>query len=396
MGRIGKKGVILVAILFVAGSILVAARIANRRRLDRLLDEANASLDQRGFRLASSRFEEYLRSRPDDLPVRLLAAQTARRRGDLDAARDHLGIYQDHNGPPEPRLRELKLVLLAQGQGASDTETLITECLSPSAPPDADLVLEAVIEHQLKLLDRESNSGMSLVEGANAKARAQTEQTIATWLQRRPGRADQAQGLIWRGKLNLLFNRRAAIDDFRRAIEMDPNHFDARLNLAVSLVEYDVSEAAKQLELLHSRDPRNTQVILLLARARRSLGQPESVIGLLDELLERSPLERGPVYTAAILERGKAALDLGRPNEAESFLRRALAQTPNDPFVHLALSRCLLLTGKEAEAKHHEQLYRELQLKNLKAEEDRAALKREWQNKMDRGSRTPPLASPAR
>jgi Flp pilus assembly protein TadD len=130
---------------------------------------------------------------------------------------------------------------------------------------------------------------------------------------------------------------------------------------------------------------------MLLARARRSLGQPESVIGLLDELLERSPTD-----TAAILERGKATLDLGRPNEAEPFLRLALAQAPNDPFVHLALSRCLLLTGKEPEARRHQQLYEELQLKILQAEEDLAASRREWQNKTDRGDKSPRLTFPER
>src|SRR5262249_11208739 len=129
----------------------------------------------------------------------------------------------------------------------------------------------------------------------------------------------------------------------------------------------------------------------LLARARRSLGQPQSAVDLLDELLEHSPTD-----TAAVLERGKATLDLGRSNEAEPFLRRALAQAPNDPFVHLALSRCLLLTGKEPEARRHQQLYEELQLKILKAEEDHAASRREWQNRTDRGDKAPGSASPDR
>jgi tetratricopeptide (TPR) repeat protein len=396
MGRIGKKGVILLAIVLVTGSVIVAVRVANGRRLNRLLADANSAIDERDFPLASSRFDEYLRSRPDDLAVRLLAARTARRQGQFDAAREHLDYYQDHNGPPEPRLRELQLLLAAQGSGTSGAETLIAACLSPSPPTDADLVLEVAIEQQLKLLEREFNSGLTLVEGPNAKARAQIEKAIALWLQQRPGRADQVQGLLWRGKLNLMIDRRAAIDDFRRANEMDPNHFDARFHLAASLMEYDVSVAGGHLGLLHGRDPRNPQVTMLLARARRSLGQPESAIKLLDELLDRSLLDRGPAYTAAVLERGKATLDLGRPNDAEPFLRRALAQAPNDPFVHLALSRCLLLTGKETEAKRHEQRYKELQLNNLKAEEDQAAARRDLQNRLDRRDKSPGLPSPNR
>src|SRR5262249_55268890 len=151
-------------ILVVTGSVLVASRVASHRRLDRLLADANAALDERDFRLALSRFDEYLRSRPDDLPVRLLAAQTARRQGHFHAARDHLRSYQDHHGPPEPRLRELQL-LATQGYGTSDAEPLIAACLSPSPPPEADLVLEVAIEHRLKLIDRARNSGKTLVEG---------------------------------------------------------------------------------------------------------------------------------------------------------------------------------------------------------------------------------------
>ncbi len=390
MRRIGKKGVILIAALLVAGSVILADHVASKRRLDRILADADLALDHRDFPVASSQLNEYLDARPDDSSVRLLAAQTARRQGDFAAARRHLRFYEEHKGPPEPRLREEQL-LLAQEDGSWDADDLIASCLSPSPPQDVDLVLEVAIEQQLKLIEHASNTGKTLVEGPYAKARSQTEQAIGIWLQRRPGQADQVQGLIWRGKLNLLSNPRAAIDDFRRATDLDPNHYNARLNLAISLIEYDVSEAAEHLEILHARKPEDEQVIMLLARARRSLGHPEGAIDLLDQLLERSP-----EFTAAVLERGKAALDLGRPKEAEKFLRMALDQTPNDPFVHLALSRCLLLTGKEQEAKRHEQLYKSIQLENLKAEEDRAKVRREWQNKKDRGENIPRPNSPVR
>ncbi|MBO0697306.1 MAG: tetratricopeptide repeat protein, partial [Zavarzinella sp.] len=268
---------------------------------------------------------------------------------------------------------------------------LMASCLSRAPPADVDLVLEVAIEQHLKLLDRAYRSGKTLVDGPSGKARAQTERAIAVWLQRRPLQADQIQGLIWRGDLDLLTNRRAAVDDFRRATEIDPTHFNARLDLAIALVEYDMSEAAQHLEFLHTRDPENQQVTLLLAQVRRSLGQPEAAISLIDELLQRNP-----THPAAVLERGKAALDLGRPAEAEQFLRLAVGQTPDDPLAHLALSRCLLLLGKEAESKAHEQRYQELELKRLEAEENLAASRRDWQNRTDRGERAPRPGAPMR
>jgi predicted Zn-dependent protease len=129
---------------------------------------------------------------------------------------------------------------------------------------------------------------------------------------------------------------------------------------------------------------------MLLARVRRSVGQPASAIEILDQLLQHNPTP------AALLERGKATLDLGKPAAAEPFLRQALDQSPDDPFVHLALSRCLLLTGREAEAKKHEQLYKDLQQKRLKAEDDLAESRRQWQNKEDRADRMPRTGSPSR
>jgi predicted Zn-dependent protease len=390
MRRIGKKGVILVAVLVVAGSALLADSVATNRRLGRLRADAEAATDRRDFKLASGRLDEYLRERPDDLAVRLLAARTARRQGDLDAAHSHLQYYQEHGGPDEPRLREQQL-LLAQEGGLLDADGLMEECLASPPPADVDLVLEVAIEQQLRRIERAFNAGKTLVDGPNGKARAQTEQAIATWLQRRPGPADQVEGLVWRGRLHLLTDQRAAITDFRRATEIDPGHVAARVNLARSLIEYDVGEAAKHLEALHARDPKDPQVIRLLAQVQRGLGRPGEAIELLDQLLRQRPTD-----AAALLDRGKGALDLGKPAEAEPFLRRALEQSPDDPFVHLALSRCLLLTGQEAEAKRHEQLYKDLQQKRLKAADDLAESRRQWQNKEDRTDRVPRTAPPDR
>lgn len=383
MHRIGKKGVIIVAVLVVAGSAFLADHVATNRRLDRLVADANAAIDRRDFKLASARLDEYLRERPDDLSVRLLAARTARRQGDLDAAHSHLRFYQEHGGPDGPRLREQQL-LLAQEDAAPDVDALMDECLASPPPPDVDLVLEVAIEQQLKRLERGFNAGKTLVDGPYGKARAQTEQSIATWIQRRPGPIDQAQGLIWQGKLHLLTDQQSAVDDFRLATEIAPDSFDARVNLARSLIEYDVGEADKHLELLHARDPQDPQVIRLLAQVKRGLGRPGEANELLDQLLQQRPTD-----AAALLDRGKGALDLGKPAEAEPYLRRALEQSPDDPFVHLALSRCLSLTGRDVEARRHEQLYKDLQQKRLKAEDDLAESRRQWQNKEDRTDRGP-------
>jgi len=379
MQGVRKKGVVCLAICLVAGFVIFANRVAESRRLDAIIDAANESIEGRDFAAASAHLNEYLAARPKDIPIRLLAAQTARRNRDFDIARKHLRIYQDLDGPKEPRARERQL-LLAQEDGGAEVVDLLESCLSATPPEDVDLACEVAIEQMLNFLDSSVRAGMSILEGPRGKARDRTELAIQLWFQRRPGQADQVQGLIWRANLNQWVNLASTHSDYRRALEIDPNHFKARTSLAMSLMNYDAREATQHLELLHQRVPSDQHVSIQLAISRRNIGEFQGAILLLDEVLLRTPDEPN-----ALLERGKAALDLDRPAEAERFLRQALDRAPNDPFVHLALSRCLLLSGKESQGRHHEQRYTELSSEQLRAGERQAEAQREMRKKMELG-----------
>jgi tetratricopeptide (TPR) repeat protein len=118
------------------------------------------------------------------------------------------------------------------------------------------------------------------------------------------------------------------VADLPRALELDPNSFPARFQLAQFVAAENPAEAANHLRLLLKQAPANTQVSLALAGVQRSLGQLDEARQLLDELLVASPND-----AAVLLQRGLVALDLQQVEEAERLLRRALELAPNQPAV---------------------------------------------------------------
>ena len=156
--------------------------------------------------------------------------------------------------------------------------------MSDSHEPEAYLALEVAIAANVSRFEGAYISGMTLVEGPAETIRVKTERAIALWSQLRAGRADRAQGFVWRGRIRLLVDSAAGVQDFRSALELDPEHFEARLQLAAALEDYNPREAVEHLEILRERQPRNKRVRLLLAHYRRSLGQfAEATVQLIKE-----------------------------------------------------------------------------------------------------------------
>ncbi|HJT78537.1 MAG TPA: tetratricopeptide repeat protein [Gemmataceae bacterium] len=365
----GKKTKVALALLLV-----VAAFAAYRLGLHywglRHWHAAQEALTRRDFPQAGEHLKHCLAVWPEDTSVRLLAAQTARRQGDFDEARRQLDAYQHLGGSEKERLRELRLLLVQQGD-PTDADALLTGCLNDPNSPDTYLTLEVALEEKVKLLERGHDADVSVLEGPLAQQRERAESALALWLRQRRDPADQVQGLLWRGRIDLLINQQAAVTDFRKALALDPDNFDARLNLAVALADYDPQEAVRHLEALRRRDGHNDRVAILLAIYRRGLGQLPEAEQLLDDVLATNPK-----HFSALLERGKVALDAGHPDQAEGFLRRALARDPKEPFAHLALSRCLHLMGKEEEAQFHQQQYSEIEAERAEADQKKGEVQR--------------------
>ena len=293
---------------------------------------ANLALERYDFEEAGAHLDKYLSVHPSDEQALLLQAQVTRRRGDFVESSRRLRRAEEH-GAPKQAVSTERLLLRIQTGDLTEAAQLASFCTAHASEPSGALGLEVLIEGSLTAFN------LSLMKWA-----------VDLWLEKRPGTADQVQGLVWRGRLNeMVQNFPQALVDFRRAVELDPDNRQARLWLVVALIREEPRAAVTHLEWMRRRRPNDPEVLFQTARLRRNLGQPEEAGRLLDELLASSP-NKFP----ALVERGRVAMDLNHPRDAEPWLRRALEAAPGQREPLLAMVDCLRQCGRLDEAKQYQ------------------------------------------
>ncbi len=330
--------------------------------------QALHALQDREFRQAADHLERVLEVWPHDPAVHLLAAQAARRQGDMAAASPHLGQCVRQAALPEAVALEYRLWQVQNGE-LSDGRALLRRAQEQPDAAETPLILEALIEGCLKVLAALGSMGLPGSEVAEQPELASARHAVDIWLERRPGQADQVQGLVWRGRVHDIADEHAqAVADLRCAVELDPQHFQPRWYLAASIGQEAPQEAADQYASILERDPENQRVRLLLAVGRHGLGQFEEARQLLDELLAANPKN-----FPALVERGRLALDAQQPAEAEASLRRAEALAPDHADVNLQLGRTLQLLGRTQEAQRYQERFRQIDAAQKRERDERVA-----------------------
>src|SRR5439155_25926020 len=126
---------------------------------------------------------------------------TARRQGNFDDAARRLRLAEKHGVPPEAIAMEMQLLRVQAGD-LTDAGRLMQFCSESPAGPEAALILEGLIEGSLRVLN------VPLAKWG-----------VDLWLKHRPGKFDQAQGFVWRGRVSEFaqdFSQAAA--DYQKAI----------------------------------------------------------------------------------------------------------------------------------------------------------------------------------
>lgn len=316
---------------------------------------AEAALGRRDFTQASLHLEESLRLWPDDLLVRLTAARTARRQGDFARAIEHLQAFERARGSRAALVLEQQLLRVQSGD-PTGAGALLAEYGNQPDSPEAGLVLEALIEGSLKAVQTAARLEGSTYGQLQLLDVTEARRLVDLWLAHRPAASDQVQGLVWRGLIH--YHSKdfpQALADFRRALELAPDHLQARLFLAGFLMKESPQEAVAELRTLLARYPNDTQVQLELAALLHTLGQLDEASRLLDQVLASRPND-----VPALVERARVALDLQQPAEAERWLRQALQVAPKDKDVNLTLSGCLRQAGRMEEAKQFQDRFQQL------------------------------------
>jgi predicted Zn-dependent protease len=293
--------------------------------------EAEKALTEYDFPEARRRLAECVRLRPNTPAVRLLAAQAARRDGDLEAAEAELDRCDRLTRLPTAESKlERKLLRAQYGQVEQVVGELIP--LIEARHPATEQILEALATGCVRVYHLE-------------RARFWTRMLLERFPKNPTGRLTHAQ------TLETLGNRDRAFEVLRELVREDPGRTKARQHLADSLFRArQDEEAAAHYEELLRRQPGELAPLLGLARSLHRLDKIDDARPLMKRLEQEHPNE-----SEALLECGRFALREDRLADAERLYRRAAELAPNDHEAHLGLAVCLQQLGKSDEARQEQE-----------------------------------------
>lgn len=330
-----RRRALLTVVALVSGVVLTwhGVRLARAHFALKRGEEALSNYDFPTARGHLARAAE-LRSHKAD--VWLLAAQAARRDGDLADAKLHLSQYKTVAGyTPDGRLEEA----LQHAQGG-DVERDVYDLMAKVDAGHAarEQILEALAVGSIHVYHFD-------------RAGFWVHHLLKDYPRNPVGRLIRARMDDVLGKRELAATRcRELLADF-------PDNREAKVLLAGLLFRaHQFAEAADLYEELHRARPDDLPALLGLTRSRDRMGRADDARRLIAELEERFPN-----HSEALLEAGRFALADGRVGDAERLLRRAVELTPNDHEVHYQLGLCLERVGKADEAKHHFERFKQVE-----------------------------------
>ncbi len=294
------------------------------------LQEADQAEARYEFDEAEKHLAKCLSAHPHRASLHLRMARAARRANHYDVASEHLQQCQRLEGKNPDNALEA-LLLQVEGGDIAGVERLLQEEVDHESL-DTNLILEALAKGYI--LTYRLDAAMHCLDRL---------------LAREP---DNVVALLLRASLNKTAgNHPKAEDDYRRAVEAQPDHRDARRQFGEFLLfTKQPEEALLQFEYLRQRPGGDAPEILLgLARSNRQLGHTDKARQILDELLAHHPHDGH-----ALVERGKVALEIESPTEAEKWLRQAVADYPFDAQANYLLAQALQKQGKDDEAREYQ------------------------------------------
>lgn len=272
---------------------------------------------------------------PNHPEALLLAARVARRSGAWTDADGFLDRYWAAHGDDDALVFER--LLLRATRGELEAATPLAARIEAGGP-DARAARAAI------------------VTGLLYRYRwAEAERHLTAWLAADPDdtAALQLQGQMYeqRGQTS------SALLSFRRVVELDPDHDEARLRLATLLLQLrQGEEAVTHLGYLRTRLPANAEVYAQWVRALALQGRTEDARRELDRCLVEHP-----DFPAALAERGKFALADGDEAAAERYFGRAARFDPGDLPTRNQYALLLARNGKPAEAAAEQAAVRQLE-----------------------------------
>jgi len=298
--------------------------------------------------LAREALRTTLNLQPDHFEARRLFARSLLDDGfNKEALNEAQVLYRTHPDRPEA------LLLLVEAAYKTDQSKLAREAVARAARdhPD-DPAMQAAVAEAYAMLGEAARARSAAEAAARLSASTPTAACAVARSLVRLGRLGEAEALLARTVkeapdsayprflLGGVFLARgqnlAAVEQFRKALALDPLSHEFRLALAQALVRSAMLEEAEEhLRTILARDPANERAALLLAQVQATLGKEVGGEALLqgalagkgERLIAQTYLARG--------EAGKCA------ELCEALLREA----PNDPDALWLLGRARLALG---------------------------------------------------
>jgi predicted Zn-dependent protease len=283
------------------------------------------AMERRQFEEALQHLRICLREWPDSAETRFLAARTARRAGQLDDAQRWLKEAEGL-GWVRPAI-ELENALTQVQRGNYRTVSPALLSFIRRGHPDSLLIVEVLAPVAL----------------ANFEV-ALAEECLDVWIERDPHHVKPR--LLKADILQRIGAKRQAYEQYQEVLRLDPDNVEARRQCGWFLLEQkQADEAKRHFDHLWQSHPDDPAVMRGMAYCLHHLGQDEEAGTILDRLLKAHPDDG-----MALSLRGLIELDAGRPEQAESWLRRAAALMPYEMTIAFNYARCLETLGKTEEA----------------------------------------------
>ncbi len=275
---------------------------------------------------AKERLAFCLRVWPRSTEVHVLAARAARLNGDLQAAERYLNRCLELEGGATEAVQLEFLLMRAQGGEIDELAPALFE-LVEKGHPDSQAILETISRtYILRLRYKPAFACLS------------------RWIEYQP---DNPKPYQWRGwSLERLNNAKAAMTDYQKALELDPEQIPVRLRIAeMYLEDKQTPDALPHLERLYEKAPNDPLVQARLGMCRFLQGRAEEARTLMEAAVVHLPKDPALLVTLANLD-----LQDGRITEAEQRLRTVLAEDPSDTEALFVLAPVLQAQGRTQEA----------------------------------------------
>jgi tetratricopeptide (TPR) repeat protein len=333
-GVFGRRRAIALALsLVVIGGLGIYAMAGMRAKSNQESganhrQKAEAAIHEREFLLARDHLNRCLEFWPFNGELHFLMARTCRRAGDRASWSFHLFVAERLQWPKEQIELEHQLYEAQTGNVWSTEETLENYLQDEHA--DYELVFEALAEGYFV-----NNSSPDL------------QRLTSQWLRLFP---DAWLPHIYRGHAySLESSQNQAVAEYRRALELNPEHEPARIWLASALMDTGQFQEALQLfEVALQNNPGNFRALYGLASCQLSLGDAPAARKMLQQLLAVSQNN-----VQAFLLQAKVELAEGEPERALHWLRQAERLAPREPDINHLILLVLRQLNRNQEAEKY-------------------------------------------